>query len=118
MGKGHYHGGGTLIGPKGRIGRAPSRGGSGCKAAAEARRVARKKKKAEQKKRIAKNERLIQKLPKLWQEERGMELFQHLSKRAEQRRQRSIDSEQTESALAQALKAAGLIPDQTRGDEA
>ena len=117
MAKGHYHGGGTLIGPRGRIGRAPLRGGTECKASAEARRVARKTEKAEQRKRIAKSEHLIRKLAKLWQEERGKAHFRRLTQEAMQdRRTRMTGSQETESSLSQALRAAGLVPDEPTGD--
>ena len=110
MGKGHYLGGGSLAGPRGRIGRAPGRGGTDCKASAEARRVARAKQKAEQRKLIKRNEKLARKLGKLWQEERGKALFQRLAGAA-----LPISCTDktlpTESALAQALREAGLIPD-------
>ena len=117
MGKGHYFGGGTLIGPRSRIGRGPLRGGSGSKAAAEARRVAKKAKEAEQKKRIAKNERLVKKLAKLWQEERGKAHFQRLAQNGRLARRTPKVSSRGGSALAQALRASGLVGDQRTGDE-
>lgn len=111
MGKGHYYGGGTLIGPRSRIGRAPLRGGTDCKASSEARRIARAKEKADQRKLIRKNERLAKKLQKLWQEERGKAHFEQLTERARLRRRSVNPDRQTESALAQALRAVGLVGD-------
>ena len=112
MGKGHYHGGGTLVGPRSRISRAPVRGGTECKATAEARRIARVTEKAEQRKLIRKNERLAKKLGKLWQEERGKALFERLTEEGRLKVRVQSSSPRSESALAQALRKAGLIADE------
>jgi hypothetical protein len=63
--------------------------------------------KAEQRKLIKRNERLAKKLAKLWQEERGKALFQQLTKQV----RLEEPTPMIESALAQALRAAGFVPD-------
>lgn len=98
MGKGHYHGGSTLIG-HGDISKARNRsGGIGISTAAvrEERRNAEKKRRRELAGEIKANQKLARKLGKKWAEQRGREQY----------RQLMSERRAKESPLAAALHAA------------
>ena len=100
MGKGHYRGGGTLIG-FGRVSNAKGRtSGVGSSGAAlrEQRRKAEKKKRAAIAKKIAINVKLARKLGKLWEEEKNRALYEKLAR--DQRAKRSSLAAALHDALA------------------
>lgn len=85
VGKGHYHGGGTLVGPKGEPSAKPSTSSRGSSAATiEARHQARKTEAAAQKRKADANQKLIMKLARQWQEEKGRAHFAKLTEQREE----------------------------------
>jgi hypothetical protein len=98
MGKGHYPGGGTLIG-RGAITKAKGRsGGIGQSGAAlrEQRRVAERKRKQEAAEKIKANEKIVRQVGKQWAAEKGERHYERLV----------LDQRASTAPLAAALRAA------------
>ena len=104
MSKGHYNGGGTLVGPSGStIGKRPKQGGQGVAAAVEIRRKAKAKKAEADNLRFKAIKKLLPKLEKQWKEENDLVDYQRLP----------IDSKKR--SLATALQEASVYKDAGRG---